>query len=180
MKSPYIDHGGSLVIPLDCPRRYRWWQLPRGRTLDDEEGRAHLHACFAEAWTLALFGRDAEEHDAMKRTTNNANNGQRTLFDAAAARAGRDAGIGLVTAHNAAWMERALGATQQLAGSQRCMTGEELRVWLLPQVGRPKHHNAWGAMVRILKLRNLVLRVDHRPMRTPKSHARDTPVWQFL
>jgi hypothetical protein len=25
-KMPYIDQAGNLIIPLDCPARYRWWQ----------------------------------------------------------------------------------------------------------------------------------------------------------
>jgi hypothetical protein len=70
---PYLDKNGDLVIPLDAPRRYRWWQLPAGTHLGDAHapaGNAWLHEAFAQAWACAQFGPDGEDEelDASDKT----------------------------------------------------------------------------------------------------------------
>lgn len=92
----------------------------------------------------------------------------------------RDAGIERVTSNNEDWFEQAKAILHYLPAFQE-MTGEQVRHFVSERVGPPKHHNAWGALVRAGaqsgKLRETGRYVK---MRDPQSHARRTPVYTVM
>lgn len=98
------------------------------------------------------------------------------------AEAGRDKGFMRVTNANKAWMRSALLRCMQwrlnaLAdGSPNAFIAEDIRRALSTEIGEPTHHNAWGALTRLL-LNKKIIRPNGtmRPMRTPRSHARQSP-----
>lgn len=78
---------------------------------------------------------------------------------------------------NKSWMERALSVIANTSGEA---TGEQIRMQVEPLAGPPHHHNAWGALVRTATARGLIeFAGRYENMRTPKSHARRTPVYRF-
>ena len=97
------------------------------------------------------------------------------LFTAYAA---RDEALERVSEHAGTdWNSAALNAIRRLKGQE--VTGEDIRLYAEPQIGKPPHHNAWGALIRTAKHQNLLVATGRwQPMRTPKSHARPTPVYR--
>ena len=94
------------------------------------------------------------------------------------ARKRRDKALERVTEHNATWMERAIERIYLLSPGRE-VTGEDIRLFVREFTGEPEHHNAYGAMIRIAIARGLIKRTgEYRAMKTPKSHARRTPVYK--
>ena len=90
----------------------------------------------------------------------------------------KTAGIELVTSHNLSWMDRALEIIAGL-GAGRLVTGEDMRHAVQDAIGRPGHHNAYGALISHAVRRNLLLKTgEWTKMRDPQSHARMTPVYR--
>lgn len=60
-------------------------------------------------------------------------------------------------------------------------TGEEIRHFIEEEVGRPHHHNAWGALISAL-IKDGVIRPTglYAAMEDKKSHARRTPEYWVL
>ncbi len=93
------------------------------------------------------------------------------------ARAARDEALERVLEPNEDWQTRCLAAIQRLTWAHD-FTGEDLRLHLIETVGRPHHHNAWGALVRNAVSQDLIRATGlWRPMRTKRSHTRRTPVY---
>ncbi len=102
--------------------------------------------------------------------------GQFDLFDKKTAKEHRDSAIDRVSSNNQAWLFDALAHIPKLAGET--MTGEEIRLQVEIAVGPPKHHNAWGALIRqAIKEKLLIPTGQYKAMETPKSHARRTPAY---
>jgi len=92
-----------------------------------------------------------------------------------AAAQAREEGLDRVTSNNATWMEEAMRKLSRLPSGRIC-TGEGIRITL--QMGAPKHPNAWGALIRQgVRLGYLKKTGEYRPMKTKKSHGRETPVY---
>ena len=90
----------------------------------------------------------------------------------------RDRALARVSGHSGEWMPRAMIALEWLPAGQ--LTGEDIRLRLIHQVGAPHHHNAWGALIRHgIKGGLLVATGEYRKMITLKSHARKTPVYRI-
>ena len=57
-------------------------------------------------------------------------------------------------------------------------TGEDIRIYIESKIGKPHHHNAWGAIINsAVRRKTLIKTGKYRQMRAPKSHARATPVY---
>lgn len=92
------------------------------------------------------------------------------------AEAARDKGMSRVAKNSGDWMGKALDAVTRLpAGFEG--TGEDIRLKIEPECGKPHHHNATGALIRTAINRGMLRYVEHRQMKTEKSHARSTPVY---
>lgn len=97
------------------------------------------------------------------------------LFSVAEAR--RDAALKSVS-RDGAWIESALDVIASMRGEA---TGEQIRLRCEPIIGTPQHHNAWGAVIRTAIGRGLIRFAGrYEKMRTPRSHARRTPVYLFV
>ena len=95
-------------------------------------------------------------------------------YDPAKSQAARDAGMNLVRANNASWLESVIGLIQMLPQGW-CGTGEDVRRIAVPTAGQPKHHNAWGAVINVAIRRKLLVKTGRRlKMRFVRSHARKT------
>lgn len=91
------------------------------------------------------------------------------------ARSTRDSALDRVAANSNPYPERALSEIAKLRGEY---TGEEIRLRLESSIGRPHHHNAWGAIINQAVRRGLLRKTgEYRQMSTIKSHARATPVY---
>jgi len=101
------------------------------------------------------------------------------LFDFASARGERDRALSQVSENNEEWMIRALRILPRLKDRyHNGATGEEIRLALVELVGPPKHHNAWGALIRTAVIHQILADTGEvSQMRTPRSHARRTPVY---
>ena len=94
-------------------------------------------------------------------------------FDATQSRAARDAGLNLVHSNNSAWLDSIIFLIGSLPPGW-CGTGEDIRR-LSHNCGKPKHHNAWGAVVAVAIKRKLLTRTGRRlKMKSVRSHARQT------
>jgi hypothetical protein len=99
------------------------------------------------------------------------------------ARKERDAGIARTTSKNSEWMSLALDLLRKAKGYfPNGATGEMMRLHLTQHgLAQPTSQNAWGALTShavkagILKDSGRVMQ-----MTTKKSHARRTPVWEFV
>jgi hypothetical protein len=89
----------------------------------------------------------------------------------------RDQALGQV--EKEPWHTRAVRAVSQLpAGAE--YTGEEIRLALSRTMEQPHHHNAWGAVImQAVKRKHLRPTDRFRQMRTAKSHARVTRVYEI-
>lgn len=93
----------------------------------------------------------------------------------------RDEGIDTVLSNNEAWAEQAASMLPgALAQVPLFFTGEDLRV-VLREAGlpEPRHPNAWGGLINTAVRKGWMTPTGtHRPMRLPRSHARQTPVYR--
>lgn len=98
-------------------------------------------------------------------------------LDLFAARQLRDEGRDLVSANAGDWFDQALAYVANLSSWRG--TGEDLRLEITDVLGEPHHRNAWGALVAQAVSRRLLVATGERvPMRTPKSHARQTDMYR--
>jgi len=78
------------------------------------------------------------------------------------------------------WIDRAKNRMLVLS-SRREWTGEDIRLAIEEQIGKPHHHNAWGALISSAIRDKLIIPTGkYVAMRTVKSHARKTPVYRIL
>jgi hypothetical protein len=89
----------------------------------------------------------------------------------------RDGGIDAVLLTRQGWKASVVTLVKRyLRGME--VTGEEIRLFVRPQVGNPSHPNAWGAVIYSMVCEGLLVdtgRVHHCAI--PSSHARRLPVW---
>jgi hypothetical protein len=92
----------------------------------------------------------------------------------------RDEGITSVTQHNENWMTQALSKLHSHPRNVE-VTGEDLKVWLLRNgLPKPKHHNAWGALIRSAATSGMIVLTGRTiKMKLANSHARRNPIWLF-
>jgi hypothetical protein len=91
----------------------------------------------------------------------------------------KDEAISKVSEHNESWindcMEKVKG---YVSYRNEGFTGEDIRFYLVREVGYPAHSNAWGALVSTLIKRKIIKPTgEYRAMRDDSSHARKTPVY---
>jgi hypothetical protein len=100
---------------------------------------------------------------------------------AAAGRGGRDGGITAVTGSNEEWADDALRLLRRMHREHEEATGEDIRVWLgLQGLAAPSDPHAWGALTNhALRLGIIDPTGEWRPMRDPRSHARQTRVYRL-
>ena len=94
----------------------------------------------------------------------------------------RDAGIEQTSATNSAWLALGIALLPVMARTRTSATGEEMRVWLTEHgLPAPKSPHAWGALTQHA-VRCGIIRDTMRTerMRDVRSHARRTPVWEFI
>jgi len=105
-------------------------------------------------------------------------NQQADLFLLEPAKEQKNLAIKQVADNAGDWMHQALSAMRFLS-KRRQWTGEDIRLILEMTVGRPHHHNAWGALVnRAIQEKLIIPTGRYVPMKTGKSHARKTPVYR--
>jgi hypothetical protein len=93
------------------------------------------------------------------------------------AKARRDEGMGRVTANAGPWVPAARTEIAKLRGW--CGTGEDLRLLLVPLIGPPHHHNAWGPLIKYAIERHWLFPTgERRHMKSKKSNARSTAVYR--
>jgi hypothetical protein len=107
---------------------------------------------------------------------------QKELFedarDAREAKGERDAAVAKVADNNVTWLTAALAALKKLPVGWTG-TGEGLRLEIGQEVGQPKHHNAWGALVLLATRRGHLEKTGELAhLEGPRSHARLTPVYR--
>jgi hypothetical protein len=100
--------------------------------------------------------------------------------DLFSAKSERDKALDSVSAHAGEWMDIARDAMEALP-SGSTGTFEEFRLTLVHGgLDKPHHHNAWGSLARICIARGILIFTGvHRNMKTPKSHARKSPVYRL-
>ena len=107
---------------------------------------------------------------------------QTDLFDYSTAVQQRDAGLKAGQENNSSWMDRAyrkLGRVLPNIQSGEA-TGEDIKIALLEQIEKPENPNAWGALIRKARHRNLLIPTGRfTRCRLPKSHARQTPIYRI-
>ena len=90
-------------------------------------------------------------------------------------RALRDQALERVRLHSGSWIEKALLAMSVLQGEY---TGEDVRAFLDPVVGRPHHSNAYGALIAGAIRRGILTPTGrYKAMKRPSSHYRKNPVY---
>lgn len=95
------------------------------------------------------------------------------------AKLARDDALKRVNDNAGDWMDKALAAVVLLKSGE-LMTGEDIRVAIVDDVGEPHHHNAWGAMIKnAMKQRLVVPTGKWRPMKLKQSHARVSPIYRI-
>ncbi len=94
-----------------------------------------------------------------------------------AASAARDEGLSRVEINTREWWKlRAWDAILHLPAGE--MTGEDIRLAVIEQVGEPHHHNIWGSLISRAIKDNVIQDTGSRtPMQTEQSHARSTAIY---
>jgi hypothetical protein len=90
-----------------------------------------------------------------------------------------------IAERNAAWMAAAKKYVRDYVPWGARVTGEEInRLVVESGIGKPNHHNTWGALVNSLIACGLLVEAKDAkggkievPMRVPRSHARKTTVY---
>jgi hypothetical protein len=86
----------------------------------------------------------------------------------------RDLGIDLVTENNKDWHASAIRIVMSIPVGWRGIS-EDIRMRVEPLIGRPRHDNAYGALIRSAKSLGLLRCTGNRyPCQRNKSHARMT------
>ena len=109
------------------------------------------------------------------------------LLDYLASSQARDEGMQKVTVNNKEWMALALLQLEQIARShdgwantEYGVTGEDIRVMLIPYIGKPHSSNAWGVLIcEAVRRKMIVATGQYRSMKDKRSHARKTAVYVF-
>lgn len=57
-------------------------------------------------------------------------------------------------------------------------TGEDIRLTVEERIGKPHHHNVWGALTAQLVKQRVLHEIGRVHMKTEKSHARRTPLYK--
>ncbi len=99
--------------------------------------------------------------------------------DLFSAKAARDAALDHVLGNEGmSWKAEALRRISQLG--EWSGTAEALRLKLLQEkLPTPHHHNVWGGLINSAVKRRYLINTGVRDsMRTPRSHARNTPVYR--
>jgi hypothetical protein len=103
---------------------------------------------------------------------------QPDLFDAVSS---RDEAIKTVL-ENAGhdWKDKALHIIAAMPKGMLA-TGEDLRLSIADKIGNPHHHNAYGALIMNAVRKGYLMQTGkYVRMRTPKSHARATPLYRVI
>lgn len=98
-----------------------------------------------------------------------------------AATVARDDALSRVTANvGAGWIAHGLRMIEEFARTRPDFIGEEFRQWAQEHgLPAPHHHNAWGALLRAASTRGVIRITERaRQMKTRKSHARRSPIWE--
>ena len=78
------------------------------------------------------------------------------------------------------WIKNRLLEISRLPKNCGFVTGEYIRVSIMDEIGRPKHHNSWGALIKLAKEKGLISSTgSFRHMQTRKSHGRFTPEYKL-
>ena|SRR5262245_29766187 len=97
-------------------------------------------------------------------------------LDLFAARADRAKAMRRVRKNSFLWFDLALAHIACLR--DWVGTGEDLRLKLMPVLGRPHHPNVWGALIAVALERKYLWRTGRRKaMRSARSHARQIDVY---
>lgn len=101
-------------------------------------------------------------------------------FDFDGARGGRDDGFDAVLGNSPEDWKRNYERLMGLQEVQEPFTGEAFRVYAIPKIGHPHHHNAWGAMWNVALRKGWILPTgQYCNMGTKKSHARKTELYNW-
>lgn len=106
---------------------------------------------------------------------------QMPLFDETMAVEQRDKALEEVVAGQEKWVEKILSFVRGLR-SGWCGSGEDIRKMWWDRMGeQPRHHNAWGAAIRLCIVRGLLRRTGRRIKLTSlKGHARLTDEYERI
>ena len=102
------------------------------------------------------------------------------LFEADIAKSRRDAGLLTVDENAKPWSDIAFEALLGMRSETdlSTFTAEHIRLQIEKKIGNPHHHNAWGALIMKAVKRGIIINTgEYVPMKTPRSHARRTPVY---
>jgi hypothetical protein len=95
----------------------------------------------------------------------------------------RDVAIAQVEANNHEWLALALLNTQnylRIVKRDQEFTGEQLRLWLEPTIGKMPSAGCMGALTLQLIGKHIIEKTGrYAPMVTEKSHGRETKVYRF-
>jgi len=111
----------------------------------------------------------------------NSDGDQPDLFRSSSAggRGGRDEGIKRVLSHNEQWLACCVASVRRLRWTVD-FVGEDIRFHCVKTCGHPKHHNAWGGLINSLLAQKIIYKTgEHRQMKDPISHARETPLYRL-
>jgi len=117
--------------------------------------------------------KDNRQHDLFEKAE--CQNSGGVASTGHAARTLRDAGMLRVLEKSGDWKEQASLFVSTLGDFKG--TAEDLRLIMREKIGDPHHHNAWGGMINGAVRQGYLIKVDMGQMKTPKSHARSTPVY---
>lgn len=89
----------------------------------------------------------------------------------------KEKALAAVRAKSGLWFERALEMVKLLPPGRA--TGEGIRLQVVVKMGEePHHHNVWGALIRDAQRKGYITDLGiSEPMKTPRSHARRTPIY---
>ncbi len=95
-------------------------------------------------------------------------------------RATRDAAIEQVAGNAEEWIDEALACTRRLLPTFPVeFLAETIRERLVPEIGPPHSHKAWGALtVQALKAGLIVRTGEYRITRSKKTHGHRTAVYR--
>ena len=99
---------------------------------------------------------------------------QQDLF---AARQARDEALDRVADNSGRYIDKAMRLIQAMDSTPRI--GEEIRLEVEAEIGKPHHHNAWGAIIAQCTIKGILVKTGvWRQMTTKASHARHSPEYR--
>jgi len=107
---------------------------------------------------------------------------QLDMFPESSGRLLRDDALEKVQHNAGTWFLQAMEVVQKMASAapKRLVTGEDIRLEATALIGEPHHHNAWGAVIKFsIQAGWLKPTGGMIDMKDPRSHARQTPVYQL-